>query len=215
MLHSGAFESYAATFMARFLFGTETKRLHSGFDLAGTHQTKKLVMTKTKGVSSTMQAAISLQIQAELESAYLYLALSAHMELQNLKGFAHWLRLQWEEELVHALKLYDFMLQCDVPISFKALGQPTFAADTPLEVFELVLHHEQQITKKIHDLYALAVEERDYASQTLLHWFVTEQLEEEESARAIAEDLRLAGNAGPSLFLLDRELAGRERESAG
>ena len=165
-------------------------------------------------ISDTMQAAINRQIQAEMDSAYLYLALSAHMELQNLRGFAHWLRLQWEEELAHALKLYDYLLQRDTPVSLKVLKAPTFAADTPLGIFELVLRHEQQITRKIHDLYALAVEECDYASQTLLQWFVTEQLEEEESARAITEDLRRVGHAGPSLFLLDRELAGRVRDSA-
>ncbi len=159
-----------------------------------------------------MQTAINLQIQAELESAYLYLALSAHMELQNLKGFAHWLRLQWEEELSHALKLYDFLLQRDAPVSLKALGQPAFEASTPLEVFDLVLRHEQHITRRINELYALAVEEHDYASQALLQWFVTEQLEEEENARAIADDLRLVGTAGPNLFLVDRELAGRAKE---
>ena len=163
-------------------------------------------------VSARMQKAMNEQIKAELESAYLYLALSAHMDLQNLKGFAHWLRLQWEEEIVHALKLYDFLLQRDAAVELQALKQPSFTAQTALEVFTQALHHEQYITKRINELYALAVEENDYASQTLLQWFVTEQLEEEESAREIVESLRLVGDSGASLFLLDRELSQRQRE---
>ena len=163
-------------------------------------------------VSPKMQAAINEQIQAEFESAYIYLALSAHMELLNLRGFAHWLRLQWEEEIVHALKLYDFMLQRDAPVVLKEIRQPAFEEKEPLEIFALVLRHEEHITKRIHDLYALATEEDDFASQTLLQWFITEQLEEEENARAIMEDLRLVGRTGASLFLLDRELAQRVPE---
>ena len=166
----------------------------------------------TGTVSARMQAALNEQIKAELESAYLYLALSAHMDQQNLKGFAHWLRLQWEEEIVHALKLYDFLLQRDAAVELKALKKPAFAAQTALEVFAQALHHEQYITKRINELYALAVEDNDYASQTLLQWFVTEQLEEEESAREIVESLRLVGDSGASLFLLDRELSQRQRE---
>ncbi|MDE2833692.1 MAG: ferritin [Bacteroidota bacterium] len=170
-------------------------------------------MSNTSGtVSARMQAALNEQIREELESAYLYLALSAHMDRQNLKGFAHWLRLQWEEEIVHALKLYDFLLQRDAAVELKALRKPAFAAQSALEVFAQALHHEQYITRRINELYALAVEENDYASQTLLQWFVTEQLEEEESAREIVESLRLVGDSGASLFLLDRELSQRQRE---
>lgn len=163
-------------------------------------------------VSERMCAAMNDQIKAELDSAYLYLALAAHLERLNLKGFAHWLRLQWEEELVHALKLYDFLLQRDAVVELKALNQPTFTAQTPLDIFTDVLAHEQYITRCINDLYALAVEENDYASQTLLQWFVTEQLEEEESARDILDDLKRVGDSGASLFLLDRELGQRQKE---
>ena len=163
-------------------------------------------------VSERMCAAMNDQIKAELDSAYLYLALAAHVERQNLKGFAHWLRLQWEEELAHALKLYDFLLQRDLAVELKALNQPTITAETPLEIFAQVLAHEQYITRRINDLYAVAVEENDYASQTLLQWFITEQLEEEESARDILDNLRLVGDSGASLFLLDRELGQRQSE---
>ena len=159
-----------------------------------------------------MQDAINDQIQAELESAYLYLALSARMEELHLKGFAHWLRLQWQEETQHALKFYDYLLQRDGVVQLKELPMPVYTAETPLEIFELVLAHEQYITGRINDLYALAAEERDYASQTLLQWFVSEQMEEEEAARDIIDDLRLVGDAGASLFLLDRELGQRQPE---
>ena len=172
-------------------------------------------VTKTSSLSQTMQDAINDQIQAEFESAYLYLAMSARMEQFNLKGFAHWLHLQWQEETQHALKFYNYLLQRDGTVQLRALSEPLFAADTPLSIFELVLEHEQYITRRINDLYALAAEERDYASQTLLQWFVSEQLEEEENARAIIDDLRLVGDAGASLFLLDRELGQRQPEEGG
>ena len=133
-------------------------------------------------MTQTIQDAINDQIRAEFESAYFYLALSARMEEFNLKGFAHWLRLQWEEETQHALKFYDFLLHRDGVVELQALAQPDIQINTPLEAFELVLENEQDVTRRIHDLYALAVEERDYAFQTLLQWFIDEQVEEEKSA---------------------------------
>ncbi len=172
-------------------------------------------ITKPSSISQTMQDAINDQIQAEFESAYLYLALSARMEQLHLKGFAHWLRLQWQEETQHGLKLYDYLLQRDGVVELKELPKPTYTAETPLAIFELVLEHEQYITRRINDLYALAADERDYASQTLLQWFVSEQMEEEEAARDIIDDLRLVGDSGASLFLLDRELGQRQPEEEG
>jgi len=163
-------------------------------------------------MTDAMQDAINEQIQAEFESAYLYLALSARMEALNLRGFARWLRLQWEEETRHALKFYDFMLQRDATVVLNALAQPVSTVETPLEAFELALQHEQYITRRINDLYALAVQEHDYASQALLQWFVNEQLEEEAAARDITDNLRLIGDSGASLFLLDRELGQRQAE---
>ena len=156
-----------------------------------------------------MREGINDQIREELSSAYIYLALSARMAASGLNGFAHWLRRQWEEELVHALKLFDFLLQRDVEVELHTLAKPDISATPPLQVFELVLRHEQHITACINRLYAAAVEEEDYATQTLLQWFVTEQLEEEESAREILDALRLVGDSGASLFLLDRELGSR------
>ncbi len=162
-----------------------------------------------------MQLALNAQIKAEFESAYLYLALAAEMESRNLKGFAHWLRRQWEEELIHGLKLYDFLLQRDAKVDLYALDKPKIdSAQSTLEIFTHVLQHEQYITARIHELYALSLGEKDYASQTLLQWFVDEQVEEEESAREIMENLRLVGEGGAALFLLDRELSQRPEVSA-
>ncbi len=163
-----------------------------------------------KGLSGRMQVALNQQIKAELDSAYLYLALAAEMESRGLKGFAHWLRVQWEEELAHGLKLYDFLLQRDGKIELHALDKPKVDAEqTILEIFTQVLEHEQYITNRINELYALALEDGDYGSQTLLHWFIEEQLEEEESAREIMDNLRLVGEEGAALFLLDREMSQR------
>ena len=161
-----------------------------------------------------MKVALNEQIKAELESAYLYLGLASEMESRGLKGFAHWLRIQWEEELAHGLKLYDFLLQCDAEIELLALDKPSIDSDlTILDIFTQVLKHEQHITARINKLYALALEEGDYGSQTLLHWFIEEQLEEEESAREIIDNLRLAGESGAALFLLDREMSQRTGEN--
>ena len=166
-------------------------------------------------LSDRMQIALNAQIKAEFESAYLYLALAAELESRNLKGFAHWLRRQWEEELIHGLKLYDFLLQRDAKVDLHALDKPKAdSTQSTLEIFTHVLQHEQYITARIHELYALSLEEKDYASQTLLQWFVDEQVEEEESAREIMENLRLVGEGGAAMFLLDRELSQRPVVSA-
>lgn len=163
-------------------------------------------------IKENVQTAVNEQIQAEFESAYLYLAMAAQFDQRGFKGFAHWLRTQWQEETVHAMKFYDFLLQRDGTVELKTLKQPEFTYSTPLEAFEAVLAHEQYITRRINDLYDLAVQERDYPLQTLLHWFIDEQLEEEETARQIIDDLRLAGEA--NLFVLDRELSNRQPEDA-
>ncbi len=153
--------------------------------------------------------AINDQIQAEFESSYVYLAMSAKMEQMNLPGFAQWLRVQWQEEVVHAMKLYDFMIQRDAEIELKKIDKPTVDFGSALEAFESVLEHERYITDRIHKLYALAVKENDYPLQTLLQWFIDEQVEEEENARAAIDSLKLVGESGPGLFMLDREMGSR------
>lgn len=162
-----------------------------------------------------IEQAINDQIQAEFQSAYHYLAMSAKFEEMNLKGFAHWLRMQWEEETAHAMKFYTFMLQRDGRVELQALKKPEITFSTPLEAFEEVLKHEQYITERIHKLYDLASKERDYPLQTLLNWFVDEQVEEEENAREIIDNLKLIGDSSSHLFLLDRELGQRSDDGDG
>ena len=156
--------------------------------------------------------AVNAQIHAELESAYTYLAMSAEMERHNLPGLARWLRVQWEEELSHAMKLYDFLVQRDAPVRLEALPEPQAKFSTPLEAFELVLEHEQYITERIAKLFELATREHDYALQSLLKWFIDEQVEEEDNARNAIDALRLVGDSGPGLFLFDREMGARKPE---
>jgi ferritin len=154
-------------------------------------------------------AAVNNQIQAEFQSAWYYLAMSARFEEIKMPGAASWMRMQWEEETMHAMKLFDHLVRRGASPKLSALEQPKVTFKTPMEAFEKVLKHEQHVTKLIHDLYEVAVDERDYALQTLLHWFIDEQVEEEEAAEAIIDSLRLAGDSGQGLLMIDRELGSR------
>lgn len=156
-----------------------------------------------------MQAALNAQIKAELDSAYLYLSMAAHFEAVNLGGFAKWMRLQAKEEQGHAMRIFDFVIERGGRVVLEAVDKPQTDFGRPVEVFQQVLEHERKVTGLIHDLYAMAQSEKDYASQVMLHWFIEEQVEEESTAEGIVERLRLAGDAGAALLLLDRELGAR------
>lgn len=153
--------------------------------------------------------AVNEQINAELESAYIYLGMSGRMTEFSLPGLSQWLRVQWEEELIHAMKFYDFLVQRGASIELGALPKPKLTFTTALEAFEEVLKHEQYITDRIWKLNEIAVQEKDYALQSLLKWFIDEQVEEEDNARAAIDALRLVGNDGSGLFLFDREMGTR------
>ncbi|WP_457654161.1 ferritin [Rhodocaloribacter sp.] len=157
-----------------------------------------------------IQDAVNDQIRAEFESAYLYLAMSARFEALNLRGFAHWMRMQWEEETQHALKFFDFLIRRGGTPELKSISKPETSFDTALEAFQEVLEHERYITGRIHELFDLARKEHDYPLQMLLHWFIDEQVEEEEVAQEIIDSLRLIDGEGPGLFMLDRELGQRQ-----
>jgi ferritin len=160
-------------------------------------------------LGKAVQEAMNEQIKNELYSAYQYLAMAAYCESANLPGFAHWMRTQAREETEHAMKFYDFILDRSGRVVLQAIDQPVADFSSPLEVFEQALEHEQKVTAMINDLYGLAVTENDYASQTFLQWFVTEQVEEEKNAGDVVETLNMVGDKSEALFLLDRELAGR------
>jgi ferritin len=166
-------------------------------------------------LSKTLQDAMNEQIKNELYSAYLYLSMSAYCEEANLPGFAHWMRLQAQEEVSHAMKFYDFIYERGGRVVLQAIDQPPAEFQSPLAVFEQTLEHEQKVTAMIHDLYTLAVEEKDYASQAFLQWFVTEQVEEEDSASQVLETLKMIGDKGHALLMLDRELGRRGAGESG
>ncbi len=153
-----------------------------------------------------VQDAVNLQLNEEFQSAYLYLSMAAYAESQNLKGFAHWLRMQWQEEIEHGMKFYNFLLQRGGVVALRQLDQPEAEFGSPIEIFEAVLDHEKRVTSRIHELYEIAEAEKDYSLRTLLHWFIDEQVEEEDTVTGIVEKLKLIGDSGPNLFLLDQEL---------
>lgn len=163
-------------------------------------------------LSKAMQDALNEQIQKEYHSSYLYLAMSAHCEASNLPGSAKWMRVQSQEELSHAMKLYDHVVDRSGRVTLQAIQQPPVEYKSALDVFEKALAHEQLVTASIHKLYALALKENDYAAQVMLQWFVTEQVEEEKSASQVVEQLKAVGESKTSLMLLDRHLGKRSAE---
>ncbi|MEL7635700.1 ferritin [Sporomusa sphaeroides] len=161
-------------------------------------------------ISAKLQKAINNQIQAEMYSANLYLSMSGYCMSQNLKGFSNWLRVQYQEETEHALKLLDYLLERGGEVELQAIEAPPTEFGKPVEVFEKVLAHEEHVTSLINKLYEAAVEEKDVAAQIFLQWFVTEQVEEEASAGDILAQLRMIGDKTGGIFFLDKELAARK-----
>jgi ferritin len=160
-------------------------------------------------MSPVVHEAINRQINAELGASYSYLAMSAFCARQAFLGCAHWLRLQSQEEYGHALKLYDFLLARDGTVELKAMAEPKASYDTIASVFEAALLQEQEVSRQIDSLYELAFKEKAYAAFVELQWFLTEQVEEEKSAREIVKKFHLIGDDPGSLIDLDRELGTR------
>lgn len=156
-----------------------------------------------------LEQTINEQIKNELYSAYLYLSMAAYFDSINLPGFAHWMRVQFGEEQGHALKFYKYVYERGGRVTLQAIDQPQSEFSSPLAVFEQTLEHERKVTALINNLYALAAQENDYATQVFMQWFVSEQVEEEDNATQIVELLRRVGDKGQGLILLDRELARR------
>jgi len=156
--------------------------------------------------------SLNEQIRAELHSAYTYLAMSAHFSEKNLDGFGHWMRLQATEELGHAMRLYDYVLERGGQVRLLGVDAPPASFGSPLEIFEDALAHEKKITAMIHALYDRAREAKDYATEMQLQWFVTEQVEEEDNAGRAVEQLKLAGTNTSALLMLDRVFGQRAGE---
>ena len=165
-------------------------------------------------LTEKMQKALNGQLNAELYSSYLYLSMNAYFKSINLDGFANWMYYQAQEELEHSMKFYDFVLQRGGKVELLQIEAPPTEWSSPLAVFEATLAHEQKVTGLINDLVDIAHEESDHATNIFLQWFVSEQVEEEESVGGVLEQLKLMGDAQGGLFMMDRELAKRS-PSAG
>ena len=156
-----------------------------------------------------MLEAFNKHLNSEKYSAYYYLSMSAFFHDKDLNGFATWMRTQYQEELAHAAKFFDFINDREGVVDLPAIESPPSEWDSPLNVFEDALKHEQGVTQKIYGLVDLSLEHRDHASNSFLQWFVTEQVEEEATVTEIIQQLKLVGNDGNGLFLMDRELGQR------
>ncbi|HEY0873926.1 MAG TPA: ferritin [Vicinamibacterales bacterium] len=153
--------------------------------------------------------AINRQINSELSASYSYLAMSAYCECQKFTGAARWLRLQSQEEHMHAMKLFDFVLARDRSVELLAIEQPKSDFDSVASVFERALEQEQEVSRQIDALYEIAFNEKAFSAVAELQWFLTEQVEEEKTAREIVAKFKLIGNDPASLLDLDRELGER------
>jgi len=160
-------------------------------------------------LSKKMDKALNDQTNAELYSSYLYLSMSAYFQSINLPGFANWMRVQALEELMHGMKIYDYINERGGHVSLKAIDDPAVEWASPLAAFKNVYSHELKVTGLINQLVNIAIAEKDHATNAFLQWFVTEQVEEEASADEVLKKLELVGKDGGGLLMLDQELAQR------
>jgi ferritin len=165
-------------------------------------------------ISKKIQDAINDQINAELYSAYLYLSMSAYFQDINLPGFAKWMEIQAGEEYFHAKKFYDYLVERGGRVLLKPIDGPDTEWKSTQDVFEATYKHEQKVTGLINDIMNLAIEEKDHATSIMLQWFVSEQVEEEASASELLERIKLVGDSGNGLLMMDRELGQRTLDVA-
>jgi ferritin len=163
-------------------------------------------------MSQVVKDAINHQINAELSASYQYLAMSAFCEKQNLRGFGRWLRLQSQEEYGHGMKLFDFMIARGCDVELQPLTAPTVSFSSLIEVFETVQRQEYEVSAQIDALYELAFREKAFAATVELQWFLTEQVEEEQSAREILSKIRMVQHDPASILDLDRDIGSRPAE---
>lgn len=160
-------------------------------------------------LSKIMEDSLNEQINREMYSAYLYMSMSAYASQAGLKGFANWFMVQYHEEMLHAMKMYEFVNRRGGSVILKALPQPPATFASPLDMFQKTFEHEQYITKSINEWMDLAIAEKDHATQIFLQWYVTEQVEEENNDQEILAQLKVIGADAQGLMLLDKDLAAR------
>jgi len=160
-------------------------------------------------INDKVSKALNEQIALEFNSAYLYLAMAAAFEDQNLPGFAHWMKAQSQEEVGHGMRLFGYLVDRGGRVVLEAIDKPQADFGSPVDIFTQSLDHERKVTASIHKLYELAGTQKDYATQTQLHWFIDEQVEEEKTAEEILDQLKAVGERPHLLLMLDRKLAER------
>lgn len=160
-------------------------------------------------MDARLRDAMNRQIREEFFSAYLYLAMAGEMEARGLKGFARWLEIQAREEVEHAMKFFRFLLERGERPVLQEIPAPEITWSTPLEAFQKAHEHERYISSRIHELVDLAREVGDKPAENFLQWFVEEQVEEEALTGEVVARLELAGNHGPALLMMDREMGAR------
>ena len=165
-------------------------------------------------ISDNISKALNEQITNELNSAYSYLAMSAHYSARNLNGFAHWFRVQYEEERTHALRIFDHILDRGGTVSLSVVSEPQCSWDSPTAAFTAALAEERRIARSINELMELAISEKDHATRILLDWFVTEQVGEERNTSEIVDQLQMVGDSEIGLFMMDERLMNRPTEEA-
>jgi len=160
-------------------------------------------------ITKKIEQALNDQVNAEFYSAYLYLSMNSYFESINLPGFANWMLIQTQEELTHAMKIYNFVNERGGRVTLKSIEQPPTEWDCPLAVFQATYEHEQKVTGLINNLVNLAIEEKDHATNSFLQWFVNEQVEEEKNAGDLVGKVKLVETSPQALYMLDKELAQR------
>lgn len=160
-------------------------------------------------MNKKVEAAINAQINAEMWSAYLYLSMASYCHNEGLSGMANWFTIQFNEEQAHAMIMFNYVISRGGRVELKPLEEVQVDWDSPLAAFESTLAHEKIVTGLINDIYALAIEEKDYATQNAFQWFIDEQVEEEESAQEIIDKLRLIKDNGYGIYMIDKELSAR------
>ncbi|MEM1360653.1 MAG: ferritin [Pseudomonadota bacterium] len=153
--------------------------------------------------------ALNRQINSELSAAYTYMAMAAWFDAQDLAGFALWFRTHAAEEQTHAQKIYDFVVARDAPVELIGMEKPKSDYKTPSEVLEAALSHERVVTEQIHRLFQLAKEENEFSTQSMLNWFLDEQVQEEDLFREVLKQVNAASGDNWNMLLLDKELKAR------
>ena len=160
-------------------------------------------------INEKLQVAFNDQINKELYSEYLYLAMKVYFQEQNLMGFVNWFDVQVQEERAHAMGMFDYVHERNAQVTLAAIDKPEIKGSTPLEIFEQVLEHEEYVTSRINALMDVAEEVRDRAALSFLDWYLKEQVEEEANVGGVLATLKLIGDDKKALLLLDKDLGAR------